>query len=45
MKRAVIFDVLGTLFSLEAVRSRLAEIGAPPATLEAWFERTLHGAR
>ncbi len=44
MKRVVIFDVLGTLFSLEAVRSRLAEIGAPPATLEAWFERTLHGA-
>lgn len=44
MKRVVIFDVLGTLFSLEAVRARLSELGAPPATLEGWFERTLHGA-
>ena len=44
MKRVVIFDVLGTLFSLDAVRSKLADAGAPPAALEAWFERTLHGA-
>jgi 2-haloacid dehalogenase len=44
MKGVVIFDVLGTLFSLDAVRAKLSEIGAPAATLEAWFERTLHGA-
>jgi 2-haloacid dehalogenase len=44
MKRVAIFDVLGTLFSLDAVRARLSTIGAPPATLEAWFERTLHSA-
>ena len=44
MKRVVIFDVLGTLFSLDAVRSKLTDAGAPPAALEAWFERTLHGA-
>ena len=44
MKRVVIFDVLGTLFSLDAVRAKLADAGAPPAALEAWFERTLHGA-
>src|ERR687888_1156840 len=44
MKPVVIFDVLGTLFSLEAVRAKLTDAGAPPATLEAWFERTLHGA-
>ncbi|MDQ2910727.1 MAG: haloacid dehalogenase type II [Actinomycetota bacterium] len=44
MERVVIFDVLGTLFSLDAVRAKLSDIGAPPATLEAWFERTLHGA-
>ena len=44
MERVVIFDVLGTLFSLDAVRTKLSELGAPPATLEAWFERTLHSA-
>ena len=43
MKRVVVFDVLGTLFSLDAVRAGLTDAGAPPATLEAWFERTLHG--
>jgi 2-haloacid dehalogenase len=44
VQRVVIFDVLGTLFSLDAVRARLSAIGAPAATLEAWFERTLHSA-
>jgi 2-haloacid dehalogenase len=44
VERVVIFDVLGTLFSLDAVRARLSAIGAPAATLEAWFERTLDGA-
>jgi 2-haloacid dehalogenase len=44
MERVVVFDVLGTLFSLDAVRTKLSELGAPPATLEAWFERTLHSA-
>ena len=44
MKPVVIFDVLGTLFSLDAVRAKLTDAGAPPAALEAWFERTLHGA-
>jgi hypothetical protein len=44
MERVVIFDVLGTLFSLDAVRTKLSELGAPPATVEAWFERTLHSA-
>jgi hypothetical protein len=37
MERVVIFDVLGTLFSLDAVRTKLSELGAPPATLEAWL--------
>jgi 2-haloacid dehalogenase len=44
MERVVIFDVLGTLFSLDAVRTKLSELGAPTATLDAWFERTLHSA-
>jgi 2-haloacid dehalogenase len=44
MKRVVVFDVLGTLFSLDALRAKLTDACAPPATLEAWFERTQHGA-
>lgn len=42
--RAVAFDVMGTLFDLGALRERLRESGAPDATLEAWFGRTLHNA-
>ena len=44
MERVVIFDVLGTLFRFDTVRAKLSEFGAPAATLEAWFERTLHSA-
>jgi len=39
MRRAVVFDVLGTLFSLAPLEKKLR---AP--TLEAWFERLLHSA-
>lgn len=39
MRRAVLFDVLGTLFSLEPLQRKLR---AP--ALEAWFERLLHSA-
>jgi 2-haloacid dehalogenase len=39
MRRAVLFDVLGTLFSLDPLQKKLR----PPA-LEAWFERLLHSA-
>lgn len=42
--RAVVFDVMGTLFDLEPVRERFAELGADPPALEAWFQRTLHEA-
>jgi hypothetical protein len=44
MPQLVVFDALGTLFELEPVRAKLVEIGAPPAALEAWFERILHTA-
>src|SRR3954462_3117627 len=40
--RAVCVDVMGTLFDLSAPRRRLGDLGAPPATLEAWFGRLLH---
>lgn len=35
---------MGTLFDLEPVRASLDELGAPGATLEAWFGRMLHAA-
>lgn len=41
---AVAFDVLGTLFSLETLRSPLTEAGLPPGALEAWFAQTLRDA-
>ncbi|MBA2536590.1 MAG: haloacid dehalogenase type II [Actinobacteria bacterium] len=44
MARAVIFDVMGTLFQLAPLRERLRAMGAPDATLEAWFGRLLHSA-
>ncbi|MBA2424535.1 MAG: haloacid dehalogenase type II [Actinobacteria bacterium] len=42
--RAVVFDVMGTLFDLAPVRRRLTELGAPEGALEAWFGRMLHSA-
>jgi 2-haloacid dehalogenase len=39
MRGAVLFDVVGTLFSLEPLQKKLR-----PAALEAWFERLLHSA-
>lgn len=44
MASAVVFDVMGTLFELAPLRQRLEAIGAPGATLEAWFARLLHAA-
>lgn len=41
---AVAFDVLGTLFSLDTLRSPLAEAGLLPSALETWFARTLRDA-
>ena len=42
--RAVIFDVMGTLFDLTPLGKRLTEVGAPEGALEAWFGRMLHTA-
>ena len=39
MRRAVLFDVIGTLFSLDPLQRKLRASG-----LEAWFERLLHSA-
>ncbi len=40
--RAVVFDVMGTLFSLERVRESFVGLGAAAPALEAWFQRILH---
>ena len=40
----VAFDVVETLFSLEAVRERLVGVGAPTNSLELWFARMLRDA-
>ncbi len=37
----VAFDVIETLFSLEALRARLQEAQLPPDALELWFAKTL----
>jgi 2-haloacid dehalogenase len=39
MRRAVLFDAFGTLFSIEPLQRKLRASG-----LEAWFERLLHSA-
>lgn len=45
MRRAVattvVFDVLGTLFSLERLRAPLRALGAPDAALQLWFAQSL----
>ncbi|MGP4025627.1 haloacid dehalogenase type II [Actinomadura sp. 3N407] len=39
--RAVAFDVIETLMSLEPLRARFEDIGLPGGALETWFARTL----
>lgn len=40
----VVFDIIGTCFSLEKPKQRLAELGAPADALELWFSQTLRDA-
>ena len=40
-RHAVVFDVIGTLFSLESQRPRLVACGLPGHVLEAWFAASL----
>jgi 2-haloacid dehalogenase len=37
----VVFDVIGTLFSLETVRRRMTDMGAPALALDVWFSDSL----
>ena len=43
-KGTVVFDIIGTCFSLEKPRQRLVELGAPAYALELWFAQTLRDA-
>ena len=40
----VVFDIIGTCFSLKKPRQKLIEIGAPNCALELWFAQTLRDA-
>lgn len=40
----IVFDVIGTCFSLNAVEARLARIGAKAPALELWFSQSLRDA-
>ena len=42
--KGVVFDIIGTCFSLDKPRQRLAELGAPPYALQLWFAQTLRDA-
>lgn len=41
VRKTVVFDVLGTLFSLDTLRTELRELGAPDHALELWFGQSL----
>ncbi|WP_319422442.1 HAD hydrolase-like protein [Pleurocapsa sp. FMAR1] len=43
-QRTVVFDIIGTCFSLEKPRQQLIELGAPNYTLELWFAQSLRDA-
>jgi 2-haloacid dehalogenase len=43
-KGTLVFDIIGTCFSLDKPRQRLVELGAPPHALELWFAQTLRDA-
>lgn len=41
MSKTVVFDIIGTLFSLDRLRAELRELGAPDHALELWFGQSL----
>lgn len=43
-KGIVVFDIIGTCFSLDSPRTRLVELGAPAHALQLWFAQTLRDA-
>lgn len=43
-EKIVVFDIIGTCFSLEKPRQQLIELGAPNYALELWFSQALRDA-
>ena len=43
-KKIVVFDIIGTCFSLEKPRQQLIKLGAPDFALELWFSQSLRDA-
>ena len=43
-EKIVVFDIIGTCFSLEKPRQQLIELGAPGYALELWFSQSLRDA-
>ena len=43
-RKIVVFDIIGTCFSLEKPRQQLIELGAPNYALELWFAQALRDA-
>ena len=43
-REIVVFDIIGTCFSLEKPRQQLIELGAPDRALELWFAQALRDA-
>lgn len=43
-KGTIVFDIIGTCFSLDKPRQRLVELGTPPYALQLWFAQTLRDA-
>ncbi|MDJ0568271.1 MAG: haloacid dehalogenase type II [Pleurocapsa sp. MO_192.B19] len=43
-QKIVVFDIIGTCFSLEKPRQKLIELGAPDYALELWFAQALRDA-
>lgn len=44
VERIVVFDIIGTCFSLEKPRQQLIKLGAPSCALELWFAQSLRDA-
>lgn len=44
VQKTVIFDIIGTCFTLSAPEARLNALGAPPGTLQLWFAQSLRDA-
>ena len=43
-QRIVVFDIIGTCFSLDKLQQQLTELGAPASTVKLWFAQSLRDA-